>query len=451
MTNFLDFSQYIDETPQPGIQESISNTENFDQNYQNKNLDFSQYVEEEPSTAKEILRHGVRTGSRVAESIFGFPGDFVKFSDKISEKLPKGPSFLQREPSIVSKGIKKGLDILPTSEELKNISSYITSGFTDPQGAKEELGDEITSLASILSNPLKFPTKLGALSKLIGKNVLKATATKGAGKASEEYLGFGEKGKAGVELATLFLTGLYGEKTADAYVKDQYIKSKNLLPNQVLVPTSRLNDELTSIEKALRKGGIKTSSETPVLNDIKDIQNQIVGGYINGDELVEAYHKINRQMNSRSLFETLNSTELEILKKNYNKVKSALGNEISTLKEGYPEFYQTWKEANKSQAIIHESKKLSRNVSKIFKKNPHLSSYLAADLFYQKPIAAGATAGVATVAKTGELMYRVFKDNNLRKHYFQTLDSLIQKNEKEFIKQYNRLNKELEKEKDKTS
>src|SRR3990167_329016 len=193
-------------------------------------LDLSAFkVKEPPTKFQEFQRHAARTGSRAVETIAGFPGDFVKFSQYIGESLPKAPSFLEREPSFVQKAGKKALEYIPTSSELKDFSSYLTSGFTDPKSAGEELGDEITQLATILIQPSKAATGFSSLLKNIGTSVAKATAVKGAGKGAELF-GADESTKSKVELGTLFLTGMFGKKTADKFVGEQYQEARSKIP-----------------------------------------------------------------------------------------------------------------------------------------------------------------------------------------------------------------------------
>src|SRR5689334_693079 len=85
---------------------------------------------ENPTHFQEFKRHAARTGSRVTETIAGFPGDFVKFVDYLGSKLPKVQVTSQENNPVLSYG-KKALEKFPTSEELKEFSQKYTKGYTE--------------------------------------------------------------------------------------------------------------------------------------------------------------------------------------------------------------------------------------------------------------------------------------------------------------------------------
>src|SRR3989304_4458977 len=98
---------------------------------QQQPLDFNKFLAEEEKSIfqkYEIGRHATRTGARALETVIGLPGDFVQFAKYLGDKLPEPPKFLQREPSFVQKAGRKALETLPTSQELQETSSYLTSG-----------------------------------------------------------------------------------------------------------------------------------------------------------------------------------------------------------------------------------------------------------------------------------------------------------------------------------
>lgn len=434
MSSPIDLSQYlITETeeepiPSPGIPKEQTET-----------IDLSEYIEKEKPP--EILRHAVRGTSRILETVVGLPGDIVTFAKTIGEKLPEEPALFKRDPSFVQKYGKKALEKLPTSQDIRKVTNYLSGGFSEPENAKEKFADEFLELGTTLSIPLKDPNKFLALLKGMGK----AAVAKGVKKGAEAY-GFEEKGQAVAEIGSLMLLGLLGKKSADAFVSDQYKKAQEALPKNVIIPASGIEKNLSKLESNLKKGGVITAAESPVLKDIEDFRKVVKGDIIEASDLIPAYHKLNRQMTSKKLFDELGKGERKALKRNYDQFKNVVSKNIDKLESGYPEFYKTWKDANQAFATIQQSKRLSRNAQRFIKRNPHFSGYLAADLIFQKPIAAGATVATAGALKTGELISRVAKSPTLRKHYIQVLDAALKENEVEFVKRMNRLEKELQKE-----
>ena len=144
-------------------------------------LELDKYLSpEEGTTFDTFKRYAARTGSRVGETIAGFPGDFVKFVQFMADKLPEVP---MGKPNALQELGRKGLEKLPTSEDVKQFSEQYTKGYTKAQGPGEEFGDEVTSLATALMIPARDPRKFGSFLNAIGKNVpgavVKAAAAKG--------------------------------------------------------------------------------------------------------------------------------------------------------------------------------------------------------------------------------------------------------------------------------
>lgn len=431
----FDFSEYYVSDSQEPFPPDESKDES------QKPFDFSQYQPKEPPTKlEEFTRHAVRTGSRIAETVAGFPGDVVNFAKFISESLPTPPKSLRGKPSVVQEYGKKGLELIPSSNDIKEMSSYLTSGFTDPKGAVEELGDDITSLATSLLIPSKDPTKFKSLLKSLGA----AAATKGVGKGVES-LGGGEKMQAGAEIGTLFLTGLLGKKTADKFVGEQYQKAKSQIPKGTMLDTTKLASSLEGIEKDLSRG-ISTSTKNEVKGAISELRAKASGGAMPAEEIIESYHNINERLTSKKLFDELSTGERKILKHRYDTFKDSINEEISKYGKKNPEFYKDWRNANQAFATIAQSKKVSNFLQdKLGKMPKYLTGSLAAELLFGHPYAAGAMGTSAMSVKTGELLYRISKSPKLRQHYLNVISEASKENLPGVIKNLKFLNKEAEK------
>jgi len=404
-------------------------------------FDFSKfYVKEEPTRNQEILRNVARTGSRIVESTLGFPGDVVGMVQQLNEIAPKPPSFLKQEPSFIEKGIKKGLEALPKSSELKDFSSWLTSGYTDPQGPGEELSDEAASLAGVLINPVKAIKSVPAFLKQIGSAFGKATAVKGAGKGAE-LLGADESTKNKIELGTLFLSGFLGKKTADKFISQKYEKARSLIPEGTIIYTHDLTHSLGEVEKELAKG-LSTATKDEVRKTLSELKTKASTGVMEAEELVESFHNINEKMNAKKLFDDLSSSERKLLKRRYDLVKDEVEKEIGSYGKHNTEFYKTWKEANDGYSAIAKSKKVSDFIqSKAGKLPKHLAASVALDLFLKTPIATLGVGGVYSLVKVSELLYRISRSPTLRDHYLKLVMEASNENLPGVIKHLNALDK----------
>jgi hypothetical protein len=436
----FDFSQYqVD-----GIEAETIPSRSVDTN-ESEPFDFNAYKVKEPPTLKqEIGRHATRTGARIAETILGFPGDIIRLTKGVAESLPKPPEFLRKEPSGLKKVGKQALESIPGSEDLKNMSSYLTSGFTDPQGALEELGDEVTSLATILVKPAKavesFPKFLGTIGKAFGKSA----AVKGVGEGSK-LLGATEGQQNAVELGTLFLTGLLGRKTADKFVSEQYQKARAEIPKGTLIDTTNLAQSLKEVDAELSKG-IATATKDEVRKSIDELSRKASGGLIEADELVQTIHDINEKMSSKKLFTDLDKTERKLLKYRYDKFRSEVNKEVAKYGESNPKFYKTWQDANQAYGAVASSKKFGNWLeSKIGSLPKHLVGSVAVDLFLGQPLTAVGAFGTYGLIKSGELLARIAKSPKLRDHYMRVLLEGGNENLPGVIKHLNALEKEVAK------
>ena len=400
-------------------------------------FDFNKYRRKsEPTKLEEFGRHAARAGARVAETVAGFPGDVVGFVKFLSEQMPETPKIFKREPNLLQRKGREYLEKLPSSQQLKEVSSYLTSGFTDPQGAMEEFGDDVTSLATSLIIPAKDPTKFKSLLKAIGT----ATAVKSAGRGART-LGGGPKTEAAVELGTLMLTGFLGKKMAEKFVSEQFQEARSKIPQGTMVNTQNLENSLINLEQDLSKG-ISTGTKNEVKGAISELRAKAAGGAMEADEIIESYHNLNERLTSKKLFDELGTSERKILKHRYDKFKYEISKEVSKYGESNPEFIKQWREANQAYATIAQSKQVSNFLqSKLGALPKHLVGSAAVELFFGHPKVAASIAGSAGAVKTGELLYRIAKSPKLREHYMKVLLEATNENLPAVIKNIDALDK----------
>lgn len=429
--NNFDFSKYTVKNPELSQNQIQNNSEN----QSDESFAFEKY---KPTTkVQEIGRHAARTGARITETVLGFPGDLVKFTKYLGEKLPQPPAFLKKEPNFVQKAGKSILERLPSSQEIKDFTSYLTSGFTDPQSTREELGDDIVSLGTSLLIPSKDPIKFTSLLTALGKSITAKFASAGT-----KYLGGSEGTQKAVEFGTLFLMGLINPNTASKFVADQYSQSRSKIPPQTMLSTTNLEKSLSALEQDLAKG-ISTSTKNEVKSAVSELKAKASGGAMPAEEVVEAYHNINERLTSKKLFDELNTAERKTLKHRYDLFKDAVNKEISNYGTYNPEFYNQWKKANAAYSTIAGSKAVSNFLqSKLGNIPKHLTGTVALELFLGHPQIAAATVGAAGAVKVGELLYRIGKNPTLRKHYLNVIKEAGNENLPAVIKNLNSLHEE---------
>jgi hypothetical protein len=342
---------------------------------------------------------------------------------------------------------RKGLEKLPTSEDIKQFSEQYTKGYTKAQGPKEEFADEVASLTTALMVPAKNPTKFKSLLGAIGK----ATAVKGAGETAEAF-GAGPKTKAATEIGMLFLTGLMGGKTANQFISEKYKAASSAIPKNDIIPTEKLIIGLDKVEQELLKG-VTTPTKSEVLTPLRELRNKAAGGGMLAEDAVQAYRDINERLKAKKLFEDLSKDERKLLRKRYDMVRDELRSSLSDYGKKNPEFFQNWSEANQAHAVLSKSKTVSDFISRNKGKIPsHLGGTIALELFAGQPGLAVGTAATAAggygVVKSGELLYRISKSPVLRKHYIDVIEAASQENLPATIKSLSLLNKELEKSKE---
>jgi hypothetical protein len=424
--------------------ESISAVNLQEENQTQKDpTDWSKYLDEgEEGWGEWGVRQATRTLSRVGESLAAIPGDTVEMIKAIDEWLPEEPSWLKRDQTFVQKGGKKLLEKLPTTEDLKSFTSWLSDGYTDPKNAAEEFGDDAVQLAAVLSIGTKDPTKF----KNVAKQLFKSVVAKGAGKGAET-LGGGPGTQAAVELGTLFLTSLISRKMPKQFVSEQYESAMKRIPEGTMVITDGLSSNLAKEKMILEKGLPRASnSKTVALNTINEIENKIAGGAIPFDEVVAMYHDVNEVKTNKNLWADLDKSGKKLLKRRLDGVSKAIGNFIDEKGEGIPGFLEEWRGANASFATLKQSEKVSDYINGQIGGMPkHLAGSLAVELAIGHPVAAGVTIGGASLVKSGELMYRVMNDPGLRKHYINVMKAAADESKAGLYKELTLFDRELKK------
>lgn len=389
---------------------------------QQEPVNWDKYSVESPSLLKEGARHVTRTASRIGETIAGIPGAGIQLAkaagDWLEEKVPLPASLKGKsEANFVQRYGQQLVDKIPTSEDLKDITSKLTNGFTDPQSAAEEFGDDITELAALLfGDKSKGAAKAQKVVPKLLTAVGKAFGAKASGKVAEAY-GVGETGQFLTEMGTIGLMSLINGKTATQYANGKIAKAKRLVPQNQMLDTRKLTKGLESLEVDLSKG-LSTATKNEVKSAVSEIRGKVSGGSYPATEVMDMVHDINERMSSKKLFDELSSTEARKLKHRYGKAKTLLLDEVQQVSRVKPEAYKLWLEGMEGHATINQSQRATKFLEKHVGKLPSkVAQGIGIELVLGHPQAAGATAGAFAALKTTELMYRVMNSPALRKHY----------------------------------
>lgn len=270
-----------------GKRESVQESENEpEQAGSNQNQDES------------ILGAGVRgiarTASRIGESVIGTPGDIAATGLGIGNYLTGGaiPSYGQVQEALPA------LNLIPTSEQLKNLAGKVTSGYTNPQSGTEETVDSAVQTFASLFGPsvLKAPLvkniakvvspnaaqKVGSLimpfSGTSWKRALGLTAAGEAGAGLASSLGYGPLGQAVGKLGAMSAAGtIGGRRQLENIMKESYAEARDSNTGILVHEANSINgnnvaNKINNIKKDL--------SRTAIPN--KDLVEQIISKVENG-------------------------------------------------------------------------------------------------------------------------------------------------------------------------
>lgn len=378
--------------------------------------------EEELGTARGV-RDVTRAGSRVAETIAGFPGDVVQLGNSL---LPK------KEGNIFVESMKDTLgvvgSVLPTSEQLKKFSEFITGGYTSPKSKTESIADEIVSDAASLGSG-------GAgIAKSLGVASIGTAAKYGTGLLTEN------KGKQeAAKVGTMVLASLINPKRSAGFVKSLYDDAKTILPEKASVATRPIKNSLKEFNTSMAKGGVQPTQFNLAKKASKDMEGILKGKNVNVENLLQA--KVNLNTELSRVWDKAERKELM-------KVKKIIDDGIASYGSKNPEFIKKYKTADSAYGALQNSKKMMNSLKKVsnkYKLGP-TSALAEAGLLYSGGGIGPAVAGGIGYGslKLGEAASRFAKDPSWRRYYIQTMNSALKDNIPQTAKNLSKLNKKTE-------
>lgn len=451
---------YQKEKPQDELSQSRNDFNAFDIANQLYNKPNSE------SLLEQIGRDIVRTGSRMVETVFGFPGDFYQSTKMLEKKFdPEGkvqPNILQR---LLEKGIYQNL---PTQQSLQQQSEKLTGGFTAPQGKGEDASDEVFKLFSSLllgrqsgSVVGKAGSRLTPLQKnlsRVGRDLGTAVAAQSA-KEGVKLLGGSEGFQEVAKIGTLLLMGLTlprltGETSPEKFLSSIYKERDVLIPPGTMIqPTGLAHDLRNWVNKTLYYGG-----PTPEKKQVASVVEQFLGkletgGAVEMEELLQMYRDINRNRASVMAVQDLDKAGVRSARRYWGEAANIFNDAI----EGHlapisQKALTLHRDANLAFHSLQNSKWISNYVMDQIRSVPlktGVATLFGGGILVNPALAAKGLAGAATAGsaiKGLEMSMRFLSNPTLRHYYNQVIVNALRENGPETVRAIKRLDQAYERE-----
>jgi len=447
------------------FQSDVSSTENEIEHPEQPSFEWGDYQDpetyqgepdptEEEGTFEYLVRNITQNSSRLGEQYFGRHGNLEKFGKDILSNFPESGGLLgyglqklmgQERWERMVRGKPGQQQILPTSEQLKELSEKVTAGYTKPKTKGEEHFQKyIEDIGSTLDPRRQFNLRNIAVNNLgipIAANVVGDVI---------ENLGFGKsKGIIG-KLGTWLGLSLLGNVNAPEYASDLMNQGRTGIPQNINFNTPRILNRLDQVESNLLSADPRTALAR---EQIANIRRDISNGQRSVRSLMTTYDGTNAAKRSRNLFD-YNTNDRNFARGSIDRVLHAVRDEVLDAGSNYPQALESWRNGIQAWAVIHQSRAITNTVDR-WAKGPYAKviSGPAAALFgvgtyagVKTPLASIPLATAVPIAyKAGQTAYRSWEDPRLAQYYWNAISDAQAENAPAFIKNYIELNKGLEK------
>jgi len=388
--------------------------------------------------------------SRLGEQFFGRVGNLEKVGKDILSSLPQTGGILGWGISKLigqerwERMIKGQGQILPTSEQLKELSQEVTKGYTKPKTKGEEhfqkyiedvgstIGGRPLNLRNIAVNNLGIPLASNVVQDVI------------------EELGFGKnKGLIG-KLGSWTFLSLLGNVNAPRYASDLMNQGRNGIPQNVNFNTPRLLNRLDNVDRNLLSADPRTALAR---EQIANIRRDLSNGQTSVRSLMNTYDGTNSAKRNRGLFD-FNRDDKKFARKSIDNDLHAVKDEIIDSGINHPEAINSWKDGLQAWAVIHQSRNITNTIES-WARGPYakiiagptaalfgITSYgaIKAPLF-----AIPASIAIPSAYKSLQTGYRVLNDKNLSRYYWNSISAAQRENAAAFINNFLKIKDDLEK------
>jgi hypothetical protein len=419
--------------------------------------------EQEEGSFGYILRNLTSNASRIGEQWAGRFGNIEKFGKDVLSNFPTAGGVIGKAiheligPEKWESLIKgnSGRTILPTSEDFKDLSYQATNDYTKPKTQGEGKFQEFTQdVGAVLSGNARAPVNLRNPIAQKAINSLLIPAAANVSKNIVKDLGFGDTASDKVKMAVWLPLSLAFNVSAPAYASNLMNQGRQGLPNNLTANVPRFSQRLDAIERSplMLSTDPRTALARQTLNGIR---NDVANGQTNAQSLMTMYDAVNAAKRNRGMFE-LSRGDQAFARRAINSVRDAVRDEIMDVGVNHPEAIQNWQNGIRAWSTIHQSNAIS-NWIQSSAKGPYakILSGPAAALFGVGTYGAanslpgfasiGASGAIPATYKTGQALYRMWNDPNLANYYWRAISAAQEENLPSFAKNYNELNKKLEK------
>jgi len=370
--------------------------------------------EERPSRLSEFLKaadiRAARYLQRGAETIAGLPGDIIQLVRSIGSILPGGEIPAEKlEP--LERFVRKGLEALPTSQELRAVSAELKPQL-EPKTRFEEAEDEfVGDVTSLLVTRIPAIRSIGL------------AAIGNIGKQAVKELGLGEGAQDATKMGLMIFAGMFRKGGGiNTHIDNLYSEARGTVPKGATFkyPMSRLN----VLEKNLKKGSL-TDAKAASLKIIDEIKAKAPKGIIPVEEAVEFDRDINRAI-SKAFADKAKRGWLDQVKKTHTKALDVYGKENPE----WNKYYKEAKLAYKGMATSRKTKAfIKRNVN--LKNAAHAAMLLGAEEYIipgGRGLKLGALGALGTLTYMGEIAKRLARNPALRRYYQVVLTASLNEN-----------------------
>lgn len=368
---------------------------------------------------KEVLRHGARIGTRLAEEGHGFVGNVAELAKNSIEYLNEKFPVTKKMPSLndVHRGMQTIRKFFPTSSELRKVSNELTGGYTEPKSKVEDAADNlITSAASMyMMGGASIPRAIGV-------------ATSGElAKAGADLFNTAPSTKKKLYIGATILSSIWDPKRATNLKNALYDETESLLPHDAKILGTDLLEDIARTEDRITRKGVLSKGDDLALTQLNKLKNVVdKNGEINVNSLWESKKNLNDKY-----FELAPKERIDL-----DPVKKIIHENFNEYGKYNPKFLSKLKAADNANAILLQSKKAADTIVKAWKqagvKIPDTIKFAGLGIPYLAPKATGFAAIPAIAAygsfKTGEIGYRFMKNPSFRRSYNKMMISAVKGN-----------------------
>jgi hypothetical protein len=410
----------------------------------------------EESTVGYFVRNIAANASRLGEQVLGFRGNVEKMGKDILSNMPEAGGILghalhelmgQERWERMVRGKPGQEQMLPTSENIKDISQQVTGGYTKPKTPGEEKFQKVTEdVGATIAGARRFNPR----SVLV--NNLGIPAASNVVQNVVEDLGFGKDKATYSKMGAWLALSLLGNVNAPQYASGLMNQGRNGVPNQLPINVPRMQQRIQNVLNdphllhADPRSALARQEANAILNDMANGQTSV-------RSMMTAYDGINAAKRNRGLFE-LNRGDQNFARRAIDQVRNAARDEIMESAQQFPDALNSWRNGIQAWSVIHQSRSITNWVDGLAK-GPYskMLSGPAAGLFgitsyggMKAPLIAGPTAlAVPAGYKAAQTAYRAWNSPSLSNYYWNAISAAQEENIPAFINNYNKLNKGLEK------